>query len=459
MKITIVSIIIAVAFVFAPLTTSAITTQELQAQIQSLLTLITQLQQQLKTQSTQNPVTTVQSTEIFTNTRDNYQITQPRGVKLSISSPNNSENPVFIGSASEIGYISAVNIYIYNGTIDQTKKAFADSYKQQTITFGQDIPMTINGNLARKVTAYYSQSGGNSTAYYIQYEPNRTLIVYASEEVAKSVKTLQKQGGTIPITTTQSTATTSQTCPNFYRNLWVGSRGSDVANLQRFLKLTGDFNYPEITYYFGPATQRAVQKWQARNGVISYGTPSSTGYGVVGPATRAKIARVCGGVVAGVRNLKDTTQLTTKRISITKSGKYTIKIPSNWISSSISSTKKTTRTTVGGGFEDVYITYKSTKVFDASGNLMMTIKNPFVPVGLELPGASLEKTSLSTNIGLVDKLVLSFKDDSNKGTAIYNWNKGEVFLGDTFQITVPIIKYRNEQNVIENIIRTLQISQ
>lgn len=83
------------------------------------------------------------------------------------------------------------------------------------------------------------------------------------------------------------------TCPNFDRNLWVGVEGSDVIQLQQFLQSAGTYTYPEITGYFGPATQQAVQAWQAQQGIVSSGTAASTGYGVVGPATRAAISRMC----------------------------------------------------------------------------------------------------------------------------------------------------------------------
>ncbi len=86
-------------------------------------------------------------------------------------------------------------------------------------------------------------------------------------------------------------------CPAISQNLWLGVRGSSVASLQQFLRLEGVYTYPSITGYYGMATQRAVQMWQAQNGVVSYGTPSTTGFGLVGPATRSAIARSCGGYV------------------------------------------------------------------------------------------------------------------------------------------------------------------
>ncbi len=83
-------------------------------------------------------------------------------------------------------------------------------------------------------------------------------------------------------------------CPNLYRNLYKGLSGDDVSELQRFLKEVGVYSYPEITGYYGQVTEEAVKRFQSRAGVVSYGTPSATGYGLVGPATRAAIKKACG---------------------------------------------------------------------------------------------------------------------------------------------------------------------
>ncbi len=49
--------------------------------------------------------------------------------------------------------------------------------------------------------------------------------------------------------------------------------------------------YPEglVTGYFGPATERAVQRFQSKEGVVTSGSPATTGYGMVGRLTRASL--------------------------------------------------------------------------------------------------------------------------------------------------------------------------
>lgn len=69
-----------------------------------------------------------------------------------------------------------------------------------------------------------------------------------------------------------------------------GARGSNVFNLQEFLAGNSSI-YPEalVTGYFGSLTRAAVQRFQATQGIVSSGSPSTTGYGRVGPMTRARI--------------------------------------------------------------------------------------------------------------------------------------------------------------------------
>lgn len=83
-------------------------------------------------------------------------------------------------------------------------------------------------------------------------------------------------------------------CPNLTRTLRQGISGSDVTGLQAFLAADSRI-YPEgtISGYFGALTQAAVQRFQVRHGIVNSGTPDSTGYGLVGPTTRATIGAVC----------------------------------------------------------------------------------------------------------------------------------------------------------------------
>jgi len=81
------------------------------------------------------------------------------------------------------------------------------------------------------------------------------------------------------------------------RSLDVGMSGSDVSALQTYLATDASL-YPSglVTGYFGQLTANAIQIFQSRNGIVSQGTPASTGYGRVGPVTLAAINARMGGV-------------------------------------------------------------------------------------------------------------------------------------------------------------------
>ena len=78
---------------------------------------------------------------------------------------------------------------------------------------------------------------------------------------------------------------------NLYADQVDARTNGEVTKLQQFLAQDSSI-YPAglVTGYFGPMTETAVQRWQARNGVVSSGSPDTTGYGYVGPKTRAAMS-------------------------------------------------------------------------------------------------------------------------------------------------------------------------
>jgi peptidoglycan hydrolase-like protein with peptidoglycan-binding domain len=60
-----------------------------------------------------------------------------------------------------------------------------------------------------------------------------------------------------------------------------GATGPAVLALQTFLHESyTDFSTP--TGYFGPVTEAAVKQWQSEHGIVSSGSPATTGWGAVG---------------------------------------------------------------------------------------------------------------------------------------------------------------------------------
>ena len=81
------------------------------------------------------------------------------------------------------------------------------------------------------------------------------------------------------------------------RSLDIGSQGSDVSSLQTFLTGLGSTIYPSglVTGYFGSLTSAGVGRFQTQNGIVSSGSPSTTGFGRVGPVTMAALNAQMGG--------------------------------------------------------------------------------------------------------------------------------------------------------------------
>ncbi|MDO8514267.1 MAG: peptidoglycan-binding protein [bacterium] len=118
------------------------------------------------------------------------------------------------------------------------------------------------------------------------------------QSLLTQITALRSQLGVPANTTPASTSA----CVSLSNSLSVDDTDADtngeVTKLQQFLASYGPSIYPEarITGYFGPATMRAVQRWQAAHGVVSSGDPDSTGYGFVGSRTRTAMARLCYGM-------------------------------------------------------------------------------------------------------------------------------------------------------------------
>lgn len=70
----------------------------------------------------------------------------------------------------------------------------------------------------------------------------------------------------------------------------LGSKGADVTTLQTYLSSNANW-YPSglVTGYFGNLTQGGVKMFQTSEGIVSRGSPATTGYGRVGPTTMARL--------------------------------------------------------------------------------------------------------------------------------------------------------------------------
>lgn len=94
----------------------------------------------------------------------------------------------------------------------------------------------------------------------------------------------------------KTSSASAANCVNLASNLYLGkidaSTGGDVTRLQQFLG-------GRVSGYFGPATLQLVQNWQAAHGIVSSGSPETTGYGYVGAKTRRAMS--CATVLSVMR--------------------------------------------------------------------------------------------------------------------------------------------------------------
>lgn len=77
---------------------------------------------------------------------------------------------------------------------------------------------------------------------------------------------------------------------NFGPNDTDSTTGGEVTRLQQFLISQGHMRTGLSFGYFGPATTKALQQWQAQHGIVSNGSPQTTGWGRLGPKTAAAMA-------------------------------------------------------------------------------------------------------------------------------------------------------------------------
>jgi hypothetical protein len=103
-------------------------------------------------------------------------------------------------------------------------------------------------------------------------------------------------GGNTPVVTSVPTTgnptsvqPSPNMCPRITATLSFGSRSSGVTALQQYLISQNLLAVDSATGYFGRLTQAAVQKWQCQRGITCTGSPTTTGYGSVGPRTRAAL--------------------------------------------------------------------------------------------------------------------------------------------------------------------------
>lgn len=197
---------------------------------------------------------------------------QPAGWRLEFGD-GNSVTPTSCYAPTDFCITSGTNTYTYTSPGSYVAKLIDNS-----------------GNTVDKVTVRVSDEEEEEED---EDDMRQQLITLIKALITQ----LQSQGKSVSVdvsNTGSSNSGTSGSCVDISSPLYVGANdratNGDVTRLQNFLRATGDFTYPEVTGFYGQSTLQAVQKWQARNRVVSSGTPASTGYGLVGAMTRTAMS-------------------------------------------------------------------------------------------------------------------------------------------------------------------------
>ncbi len=89
-----------------------------------------------------------------------------------------------------------------------------------------------------------------------------------------------------PTPTPVPVSTPTPSAPAFTTLIYYGLRGSQVTELQNVLIAHGYLGAAYGTGFFGSLTQKAVQQFQCAANIVCSGSPSTTGWGLVGARTR-----------------------------------------------------------------------------------------------------------------------------------------------------------------------------
>lgn len=208
-------------------------------------------------------------------------------------------------------------------------------------------------SVSSSTTSYVDTGVGTGTAFYYRVTASDTSG-NASAQSSSSGATERQQGGsaggvgsstgggnsvtaTSPATTTTKTATDLTASPTvpagelktistlslfsaaitpgfvFVKRLTRGVTSSDIRELQKILATDPEV-YPEgiVSGYYGPLTVKSVKKFQEKHGIAKAG---DSGYGEVGPVTRAKLNELAAGNAPSVAKKEEVVQMSSPEVT------------------------------------------------------------------------------------------------------------------------------------------------
>ncbi|OHA27338.1 MAG: hypothetical protein A3C06_00615 [Candidatus Taylorbacteria bacterium RIFCSPHIGHO2_02_FULL_46_13] len=154
------------------------------------------------------------------------------------------------------------------------------------------IPPTVPADVTTPPAV--AQTPNTSGLSQSQIDAIISLLQSFSAEQSVIDKVRASLSGNVPSSVPMGTLVSA-----FTRGLSQGKTGEDVKSLQKALNANADTRIASSgvgspgheTMYFGAATKAAVQKFQLKYGIAQEG---DSGFGVVGPKTRAKLNELFG---------------------------------------------------------------------------------------------------------------------------------------------------------------------
>ena len=219
-----------------------------------------------------------------------------------------------IDSTPPILFAISASVSTNDATISWTTNEGADSQ----VNYGLSTSYSATSTLATSLVTNHSVTLTSLTAGTLYHYRVRSQDVssnlatssdYTFTTTAASTGGSSSGGGggsgsggrKAPVVTVPSIVITGQPSTGTFRAitfpLGPTMKSAEVYLLQQMLASDSTL-YPsgELTGFYGPMTQRAVERFQTKYGLLTGGTPATNGFGNVGPTTLAKINAVYAGV-------------------------------------------------------------------------------------------------------------------------------------------------------------------
>src|SRR3989344_3410411 len=198
---------------------------------------------------------------------------------------------ITVTSADRKAFTTSPTTYTTSQTCSASQSAVTLTMTSGPVTTVTVTPSSSNCTLSEGGVVGGGGGGGAPTPVY--------TVIQGTASSASS------QGATVTQTTTGATIIKTISTPSgititITKVLKLGSENSEVRQLQELLaKDPGIYPEGKVTGYFGALTKKAVQNFQKKYAIASSGNENTTGYGLVGPKTLAKIKEVFGTTTAG----------------------------------------------------------------------------------------------------------------------------------------------------------------